>query len=123
MTTELPRIILRPIGDGGPDSSYEVILGAEQIGFVRLQPDGADSLRVTGKLDPRHAGRGFGTAAIGLACGLARERPGIVRVVATADVAEGAMQRVLEKNGFVCADVSRRNLHFELLLDDTRSTP
>ena len=94
-------------------TTYTIEVDSAVVCRLTLTPAGPDRLRVTGEVVPDHRGRGVGTAALGMLCALLARRRAVTRLVAWVDVTDGAAQRVLESNGFVCADVGRRPLLFE----------
>jgi RimJ/RimL family protein N-acetyltransferase len=105
---------LRQLPGAGRGRHFTIELGALQVGQIVLTGLRHDFLLVDLEIDPPHQGQGLATVALALLCTLLaglRPAPGLVVWV---DVANGAAQRVLERNGFICSDVSSHPLLFEL---------
>ncbi|HYN93754.1 MAG TPA: GNAT family N-acetyltransferase [Pilimelia sp.] len=112
MEKDRPRPDLTPTAAEGRRLGFAVTLESRPAGWITLTPVGRHRLRVRGAVLPDCRGRGVATAALGQVCALLGRRLAGTGLVAWVDVADGAAQRVLEHNGFRCADVSRRPLRF-----------
>ncbi len=99
--------------------SMNIWVGGERAGWLALTPRQA-SMRLTGRVLPPFEGRGIATAAIALACRIASSTVGVAVIYALVPSDFGAAQRVLEANGFACADLLAEPLRFEL---DTATAP
>jgi GNAT superfamily N-acetyltransferase len=102
------------------EARFTVVRDGLTVGWIRLAPHGS-SLRLTGDVRPEARGNGVGTAAVRCACEVARSCAGhgsVRTLQAEVPPSDGAAQRVLEANGFTCADVTGDPLVFALRLPD-----
>jgi hypothetical protein len=113
--TSAPGIVSLVPAAGTDDASrFTVLRDGLPVGRLELTAHGA-SLRMTGDVRPGSRGAGVATAAVRCACDVVRRGvpPGATRTLeAVVPAAEGAAQRVLEANGFTCADVTGDPLVF-----------
>ncbi len=120
MDTNRPRPYVTPTTDDGRRLRFAIDVASQRVGWISLTPAGPGCLLVRGTVAPDHRGQGVATAALATVCALVARRASVSRLVARVGVADGAAQRVLESNGFLCADVGRRPLLFELVIPRPR---
>ena len=102
-----------PTADRDGRQTYAIELDSTVVGRVTLTVAGPGCLRVSGEVAPSFRGKGIATAALAAVCELLARSPARIRLIARVDLTDGAAHRVLESNGFVCADVGRHPLLFE----------
>jgi GNAT superfamily N-acetyltransferase len=114
------------VPDAGADGAtrFTVVRDGRPVGWILFTPDGT-ALRMTGDVRPDSRGAGVATAAVGCACEAVRRGGGqsaagaasAARTLeAVVPASAGAAHRVLEANGFTCADVTGDPLVFTLTL-------
>jgi hypothetical protein len=107
------EVELRPTQADHTVMRFDICVAGQRAGWITLTRRQA-GLRLTGQVLQSFEGRGIATAAVAIACRIVYSTLGMTVIDALVPGDLGAAQRVLEANGFTCADLLVEPLVFQI---------
>lgn len=115
-------VALRPETSTASCTRFVIVDAGQEAGWIELTGSGPVR-RLTGEVFPRFVGRGVATAAVHVACRISHSAMAVAGLEALVAGRSAQAHRVLEANGFICADLRREPLLFELDLARWAESP